>query len=396
MRSQLTSRLLLLVLCGLLTTSFGCGQLTIRTWVKIVEEESGGSITIDPEGPSPTVLPVDRIQGGFLTAVVVNTNDLDGIMNGTVALEDVRMAGFAPLVGPFCTWNDVTGSSGGWFAVNLFTNETTSEMFLDAKAQTGVSELFGIPPVDFEEFIDFDLGGAVDPSVFAVALETGTIDGLLASTSTFASRTELSGLTADFLIDASTLSDATPPEFDVDLLDFCTPFFEEQGSALHYSVNVKSSYLKTLANDSSKEPLTIDLAELGAVPGDTLRLSTVGTYSPIVALNDGTARKLGGVFSATPDLLAQNFGYRVPDAIDAGSNIVTWPQEWCFWWFWQWTCLPLEGDDIPEDFLIQTDTDVVVPAGANYLIVAPIDPLRFYNDNVGLGFGVTVDVNPGP
>jgi hypothetical protein len=38
--------------------------------------------------------------------------------------------------------------------------------------------------------------------------------------------------------------------------------------------------------------------------------------------------------------------------------------------------------------------DVVVPAGANYLIVAPLSPSYEWKDNSGFGFGVDVTVNP--
>jgi len=36
----------------------------------------------------------------------------------------------------------------------------------------------------------------------------------------------------------------------------------------------------------------------------------------------------------------------------------------------------------------------MVPAGASYLVVAPIDDRKWWKDNGGLGFGLTVGVTP--
>lgn len=89
----------------------GCGQLTIRTWVTVIEEDSSGMLTIGGATQGP---PISRLQGGFLSAIQVNTNDLDGIMNGTLVMEDVRLAGFIEGgIGRLCNWNDPAGSSGG-------------------------------------------------------------------------------------------------------------------------------------------------------------------------------------------------------------------------------------------------------------------------------------------
>jgi hypothetical protein len=56
----------------------------------------------------------------------------------------------------------------------------------------------------------------------------------------------------------------------------------------------------------------------------------------------------------------------------------------------------IEETDIPEDFRIDSfdsegnpeQLSLTVPAGARYLIVAPQD--LTYEDNTGLGFGVTI------
>jgi hypothetical protein len=55
----------------------------------------------------------------------------------------------------------------------------------------------------------------------------------------------------------------------------------------------------------------------------------------------------------------------------------------------------LPATDIPEDFNIDPEVDVVVPEGAEYLIVAPIVADLHWKDNSGLAFGVDIEVNPG-
>jgi hypothetical protein len=134
----------------------------------------------------------------------------------------------------------------------------------------------------------------------------------------------------------------------------------------------------------------ISLAEVGASPGDTLRLATVGTYSILTLLMDGADTKLGGVFSSTDEVLDPSVLDRIPGAIDVAPNIHTWISIVCVWGI----CADWGGDDIPEDFRIDPTRDIVVPGGAQYLVVAPIDGFRNWQDNTGMGFGVSVEVNP--
>jgi len=141
---------------------------------------------------------------------------------------------------------------------------------------------------------------------------------------------------------------------------------------------------------AAKDPLVIDLQEIGAEPGDTLRLNTVGTYAIIPLFKDGTEVKVGAVFSATDEILPGNQLFRIPGAIDAGPDINTWVSITCVFG----TCTDHGGDDVYYDFPFAGGRDVVVPAGANYLFVAPIDGLRLYQDNSGMGFGVKVEVIP--
>jgi hypothetical protein len=202
----------------------------------------------------------------------------------------------------------------------------------------------------------------------------------------------VAGFPATFIVDVAITNGALPPLFDADLLEFCGPYFDEQERDLFYGVNSKSSYLIRNGNDAPVEPLVIDLAEVGAAPGDTLHLASVGSYDWITTLADGSITKLGGVFSATPDVLpATGNLHRISGALDAGPNLLTWPTQWCGWW----GCIPLNGgNDIPQDFRIDPARHIVVPAGANYLVVAPIDDWKWWKDNGGLGFGLTVGVTP--
>jgi hypothetical protein len=163
------------------------------------------------------------------------------------------------------------------------------------------------------------------------------------------------------------------------------------GNATYFGLNAKSSYMRKTANDDPKDPLVIDLDELGVLPGDTLRLSSLGRYSWLTLLKDGVDTNLGGVFSQTDVVLPAGHLNRVADAIDAGPNINTWLSIWC--WFGQ--CYDAGGDDIAHDFPISPGgLDITVPSGAHFLVVAPIDGFRHYKDNTGMGFGVQVEILP--
>jgi hypothetical protein len=373
-------------------TSIGCGQLTMRTWVTIVEGEENTSGYIQlllPTNPPPN--PILDLQGGMLTSVQLDTRDVLGAMIGVIALEDIRIAGDVPtLVGPLCTWNDPDGTSGGTFKMNFLAGTSESEMLMDAKAQTSLSDTLGMPPVDFENAVDFDLGGAMDPAAFLDALNAGTVDGMFATQTSMTNTMNVLGIAAEFAMDLTLTNGPLPPVFDEDLLAYCGHYFDEQGKALYYGINSKSTYLFT-RGDQPVDPLAISLAELGAIPGDTLRITRVGTHATLSLLMDGDLTQVAGVFSATDTVLPSSEAHRIPDAIDAGVNFLS-PAYWsCIFVF----CFPVPATDIPEDFGIDPEVDVVVPEGAEYLIVAPIVADLHWMDNSGLAFGVDIEVNPG-
>ena len=64
-----------------------------------------------------------------------------------------------------------------------------------------------------------------------------------------------------------------------------------------------------------------------------------------------------------------------------------------------WNCLiwPLcwqVPTDISQDFRIDPTVTVTVPAGAQYLVVGPLPGSYLWGDNLGFGFGLTVERVP--
>ncbi len=250
----------------------------------------------------------------------------------------------------------------------------------------------GLGPIELEQALDFDLGAGLDADAFLAAFESGSAAGLFETSTSLSSAVEMMGAEVTFNLDLTLTNGAEPPLFDVDLLEYCGDEFASQGlgDVLFYGINSKSGYLRGLANDDIQDPLVISLAELGAIPGDTLRLETLGTYSLLEVLMDGPTTSLGGVFSSSDEVLDASVLDRIPGAIDVAPNVYTWVSIVCI--FGQ--CADFGGDDIPEDFRINPVIDIAVPEGAEYLVVAPIDFWRNWQDNSGFGFGVTVEVNP--
>lgn len=385
-------RLAIAALGLVMSFALGCGELTTRTWINIIEEESSGHILLAlVPGTDPVEHKIRRLQGGFLAEVKIRTADLPGPMNGSIELTDVRIAGISPgLIGNICTWSDPDGFSGGPLVIDVLGGTAESSMFMDAFAMTKVSEFFGLGPVVFEEEIDFDLASAFDMVAFFEAFLTGSADGLFATETSIASTMHILGLEAVFAMNTVVTNTGQPPVIDNDLLAYCDDFFYTQGvGESHVEIlNVKTSYLRHAGNDRPGDPTVIPLAEFGAGPGSVLRISTVGTYSEGITLSDGSDTRLGGVFSSTDVVRPSGELFRIPGAIEAGADINTWPSIVCF----LGVCEDKGGDDILQDFRIDPTLTITVPAGAHYLVVAPVAPWRIYGDNTGLGFGVQIDV----
>ena len=369
-------------------------QITIRTWVTVNEAASTGFVQLDPPNGQPQ--PITRLQGGFYAVVrldLVETLLPDlaaGLipLEGTITLEDARIAGQARTIGKLCTWGNPEGASAGTISINLLTGAATANLNLDILATTAIST--NVPPAELVQPVTFQVEGVTLDKLLA-AQSSGDTSGLFATEAAFEGDTEVLGFPLRFGLDLAVTNGAKPPLFSADQLAFCDPFFEQQGAELFHGLNAKSSYLQAAPLDAPKPPIAISLADLGAVPGDTLRLERVGTYSDLTTLVDGIDTSLTGIFSATSTVLGASVRNRVPGAIDAGSDVQT----------GFLSCIvplvcQLISTDVPQDFRIGRSLDIVVPSGAAYVIVAPLPPSYLWSDDSGFGFGINVTVNPSP
>ena len=266
------------LLAGALTVStLGCGELTIRTWVTVIEDESDGTVEISGIVPEPVVYPLGRIQGGFLSTVKVDTRDILEPLRGTIVIEDLRIAAIDELLilGDVCAWGDPNGTSGGTVVLDLQGGPSTVDVVLDLRAQTWLTNLIGVPVADIDAPASITLGDGFNLETLLAAQASGSADGLFATRASFEGETSIGALGAVFALDLGLTNTSEPPTFTD--LAFCGQFFDEQGTDLFYGLNSKSTYLRVDAKDSAVAPLAISLAEIGAAPGDTLQLSAVGT-----------------------------------------------------------------------------------------------------------------------
>lgn len=374
-----------ILLTGIGFLSTACGNLTIRTWVKVVEEESGGSVVV---GDGELVL--ETVQGGFLAVARLDTRNILQPLPGTIQLEDVRIAASEPaLLRQVCVWGDPTQPSRGTMTVDILGGGgSTANITINLLATTFFTR--NQPPVALSQPATFELGDGLSIDTLLAAQTSGSADGLFATEASFVGETVLGGLPVQFLLDLVISNDGTPPSFDAGLLSFCGSRFDQQGRDLFWSVNSKSSYLLTANLDQTQPPLVIELADIGAVPGDVLRLRRIGTYGPTTSLKDGNLTAIAGVFSSNGTVLGMNERVRVPGAIDAGTDVNTGTVIHCELII---VCLPT-STNIPQDFRIDPGVDVAVPAGATHLIAAPLSPGLLYRDNSGFGFGLSVEVMP--
>jgi hypothetical protein len=373
------------LLTGLGFLSTACGNLTIRTWVKVVEEESGGSVVVgDGE------LALATVQGGFLAVARLDTRNLLQPLPGTITLEDVRIAASEPeLLRQVCVWGNPTLPSTGTMTVDILGGGgSTADITINLLATTFFTR--NQPPVALSQPATFELGDGLSIDTLLAAQNSGSADGLFATEASFVGETTLGGLPVQFVLDLVISNDGTPPSFDADLLAFCGSRFEQQGRDLFFSVNSKSSYLLTADLDQTQPPLVIELADVGAAPGDVLRLRRIGTFADTTTLKDGKLTALAGVFSSNDTVLGMREEVRVPGAIDAGTDVSTGTVIHCELII---ICLPT-STNIPQDFMIHPSVDVTVPAGATHLIAAPLSPGLLYRDNSGFGFGLSVEVLP--
>ena len=152
-----------------------------------------------------------------------------------------------------------------------------------------------------------------------------------------------------------------------------------QDSEQDFAVNAKGTYLRTVW-DLPASPTVIALVDIGAEPGETLRLRRKGSFKRAYRR---TGDRLAAVFSSTEELAKNpkfwNSPERVLGAIDAGQDVST-PKTF----FWR------QPTDIPQDFEITDSVEVLVPAGARFLFVTPIDDYFGDNSSDELAVGLTV------
>ncbi|HTO54200.1 MAG TPA: hypothetical protein VMR50_12490 [Myxococcota bacterium] len=378
-------RALSLVVSAAALVATGCGNLTIRSWVNVVTDQSSGQLFQDP-----FTFTFEQLQGGFQGAISLDTTTLPGPVNGTIVVDDVRvMANTESILGVVCIWGDPNNPSHGTVNLDILNSKGSATLTLNLRATAALADFLQVDPTNVSQTATFPLNG-VGIAQLLNAASTGSSDGLFQSTASFSGDATVIDLPATFTLDLAVSNTSTPPSFDPALLPKCAKHFAEQGTDVFYGVNSKGSYLLADKGDHPQPPTIIKLADLGAVPGNTLKIARVGTYDDITELKDGNATKVGAVFSATNVVKADNKQNRIPDAIDAGTDVTTSPFLRCLI-FPLCTIVPT---DIPQDFAVTNSPTVTIPAGAQYLIVAPIPDSGKWGDNSGFGLGVSLTVNP--
>lgn len=143
-------------------------------------------------------------------------------------------------------------------------------------------------------------------------------------------------------------------------------------TSVTFSLDPKSGFLRTQDDPGALNAPAIRLSQFGFAPGDSIRLTGLGSYD-----RGGTYGRLFdliGVFSESRRLLPGRFRNRVPDAIPVGPEFVTVP-----------TNAGNAPTDITQDFLISNydgyprQVDVTIPQRASFLFVGTAD--AYYSDN---------------
>ena len=164
----------------------------------------------------------------------------------------------------------------------------------------------------------------------------------------------------------------------------------EDGSPFVISVDPRGTWLHANEPTVPPLPLKVGLAARSIQPGDRLHLQRLGAFSyhrPSAEI--GT--NLMGLFSSTDVVLADQCPLqRVPGAIDAGTDVFTPLTNF------NAPCSTGRVTDIAQDFTIDnevpgnTSAIVVVPVGANFLMIGSND--EFFGDNTDANgdFGVRI------
>lgn len=375
-RARITALLVALVA----STSLGCGNpLTVATWLNL---EPGSEVDL-----GFFAIP---LEGGVFARIEIDLADLLN-PHGTITVEQVRIGGFGPLIRYLCLRKDVENAVDGSFHIDVLAGTQEVDFPFATIASSTLFDESGIEVATVASPEGLEFPTNIDLAPF---FATSKLDGLL---------TLPVSLEQDFELDPETVFPATvnlvlsasskPPVFErLDVLEDCEPRWALQEQPLTYVLNPKSTYLHHVNEDALQEPLIIDLADVGALPGDTLQITTGGKWTGLFQTGYGVA----AVFSSSDELLPVSppaiwtvdfFGWlnfhsnRVAGAIEAGTDVVT---PLSFGW--------LNRTDIPQDFAVTGYREIVVPPGATHLFVTPID--NHFSDNLSSDLRISLGVDP--
>ena len=148
------------------------------------------------------------------------------------------------------------------------------------------------------------------------------------------------------------------------------------GFGTEIPLNPASTYLH-VCSDPASNAVPIVLGNLGIQPGDVVLLEDLGGFDNGPGVD--SPHTTIAVFSASATLLAGSVLARVPDAIEAGSDIIT---------AVTWYCGG-QPTDISQDFRVDSTT-VVVPPTATHLFVCAHDQLYYDNSDPNGDYGVRI------
>jgi len=352
----------------------GCGMLSISSWVVIDGAKSSGSVSING-GPAQALT---DLQGGFLGLISVDTTKLlQGPLTGPISVEDVRIANGSPF-GTVCISADASKPSTGTVSLNVLAGQGSATLDLNLIA-TALGQQAKI-----SQAANLDLSG-VSVTTLLNAITSGSAAGLFDTTASFSSSTTILGLPVAFDLTLAVTNEETLPPLDASAAS-CAGQFATNGlpQGLFYGLNSKSSYLIASNGDTPKPPLVISLSDVGAVPGNKLQITRLGTFADKLLLSNGNLTQVSGLFSSSNTVLGTNMQFRVPGAIQSAAPMFFTPI--IFKGFF------IQPTDIPQDFLIDPSITVVVPNGAKFLVVAPFSPDLVWGNDTGFDLGVALQV----
>ena len=153
------------------------------------------------------------------------------------------------------------------------------------------------------------------------------------------------------------------------------------------SLDPTRTFYHTDSTDPGPDSIPIELAGLGLLSGDLIRLRIIGDFSYCFVCGfPEDFFGAGAVFVDDTTLLDRNESHRVVGAIEAGVDV-----------FSGLTFFEAEATDIPEDFgVFSSDLFIRIPVGATHLFVAPLDSYFGDNFDVDGDFALSISKVPEP